>query len=222
MSRAVAIRIHNGNRRRSHGRSGGPRDPRRTKTNCESCVADAARGSRLRLLRESRIRAVRIVGGHRVSGFPANGRPGTDAFGRSGSSTRETGRTRDLSEGRRNRAAVWIPDHQLDDRHLGRGAGADRIRARRHPQHEPGSVRRSEPARVAGRGVVWRSSKASSAPHLVKRTFWFFGTHLHLHSCRQLVRPDPRRRHDRVGTSDPRTASWSRSRCCAAPTPIST
>ena len=39
-------------------------------------------------------------------------------------------------------------------------------------------------------------------PHLVKRTFWFFATIFIFILLSQLGGPHPRRRHDRLGTSD--------------------
>ena len=46
-------------------------------------------------------------------------------------------------------------------------------------------------------------------PQLVKRTFWFFAHDFHLHPLRELGRPDPGRRHDRLGAPDAPRASGS-------------
>ena len=126
-----------------------------------------------------------------------------------------------LAEGRRDRAAVRLS--RSPTRWSSPGSSRSLLIvfaqiATRSMSDVPDGA--AELPRVAGRGSLRASSRASSGAHLVKRTFWFFAIDLHLHPRRELDRPDPRRRHDRLGPPDRGTASRSTSRCCAAPTPI--
>ena len=116
--------------------------------------------------------------------------------------------------------ALRLPDHELDGRHVDRGAGPDRLRAGRDAEDDAGSGRRPELSGVARREPL-RAAREHHRHHLVERTFWFFGTVFIFILAANWIGLFPG-----VGTigwgHDGRTASRWSSRSSAAPTRIST
>ena len=94
-------------------------------------------------------------------------------------------------------ATIQFPYYQFD------GCQLDR---RRRP-HRFARLRRGDEAGSDGIQNFWEwlveglytFLEGIIGSHLVKRTFWFFPTHFHLHSRCELARPHPRRGIHRVG-----------------------
>ena len=135
--------------------------------------------------------------------------------------SRRTSGTRPVAEGRRDRQALRLPDHEFHGRDVDRRRGPHRVRPARDATHDAGSGRRAELPGMAG-GEPLRPAREHHRPAPGRADVLVLCHHLHLHSRRQLGRPDSGRRHDRLGASDRRMASSSSSRCSAGPTPIST
>ena len=81
----------------------------------------------------------------------------------------------------------------------------DRLRADGDAQHDRGARRRAELPGVAGRRPLRLARKHHRPRTWSRRTFWFFGDHLHLHPRRQLDRARSRASARSAGAIRPRT-----------------
>ncbi len=124
---------------------------------------------------------------------------------------------RALAERRRDRPALRLSHYQLDGGQLDRRRGADRVRPAGDKAHDRGAGRRAELSRVARREPL-RVSRGHHRPTPGSPDVLVLRHDLSVHPVGQLVRSDPGRRVDRVGTPDARRASGSRSRCFAVRT----
>ena len=110
---------------------------------------------------------------------------------------------RALAERRRDRPALRLSHYQLDGGQLDRRRGADRVRPAGDEAHDRGAGRRAELSRVARREPL-RVSRGHHRPTPGSPDVLVLRHDLPVHPVGQLVRPDPGRRVDRVGTPDPR------------------
>ena len=173
--------------------------------------------------RDAREFACRLATAHRLShGMRrARARDGMSAFDACRLRAVAARGARASAEGRRNRPALRLSDHELDGGHVDRRHRPHRLRPDRDAPDDAGSRRGAELSRVADREPLQPARKHHRrAPR--RADVLVLRHDLHLHPRRQLGRAASRESAPSAGATRRRTASPSISRSSAAPTPIST